>query len=111
MVKIKDWLPVCGLVVALVYGWSLYRFMWILPGWLKFLALDEILSLLSYTFAVSLLDSLIVVAVLTVLAFILPRNWLRDDFVLRGGLSALFLLFLECIWLPKQSLLFSYPFI
>jgi len=92
MVKRKELIPVCGLVVMLVYGWSLYRFLYILPSWLKFLKLSEVFSLLSYTFVVNLIDSILVVASLVVLAFLLPRKWIRDDFILRGGLSGLMIL-------------------
>jgi hypothetical protein len=89
MIKIKDLLPVCGLVATLIYGWSLFRFIWILPSWLKFLTGEEILYILFLSFAFCFVDSLIFIFLLIVFALLVPYKWFRDDFIFRGSLVAL----------------------
>jgi hypothetical protein len=76
----------------LVYGWSIFQFIRELPGWLKFLTLGEISSILAYTFALDFLESLLVLAGLIVISVILPTKWFRDNFIVRAGVSALYLL-------------------
>lgn len=83
-----------GVIVTLIYGWSLYQFFYILPSRMKFLTPLEIGSILAYTLVNDLLESLLILVGLIVIAFILPRKWLMDDFVIRGGLSVLYVLIL-----------------
>jgi hypothetical protein len=88
----KHLLPVYGLIVMLVYGWSLYQFFWNIPGWLKFLTVSEIGAVLAYTLATDLFESILVLFGLIIIAVVLPTKWFRDDFILRGGVSVLYLL-------------------
>ncbi len=92
MIKTKDILPVCGVIVAVIYSWNLYRFVWILPSWLKFLTVGEIFNILSMTLAISFLDTLLVLGLLIIVALIVPFQWFRDDFVFRGCLFGLYVL-------------------
>jgi hypothetical protein len=91
-VNTKDFIPVCGVVVTLVYGWSLYRFLWVLTGWVNYLTAEEITGIFFYSLTVSLVDSSIVLFTLVGLSFLLPPKWLRDHFVFRGSFSALYIL-------------------
>jgi hypothetical protein len=90
----NQFLPVYGLIVMLVYGWSLYQFIWNLPSWLKFLTLGEIGSVLAYTIVTDLAESLLILMGLIIVSVILPKKWFRDDFIVRGGGSVLYLLIL-----------------
>ena len=76
----------------LVYGWSLYQFFWNIPSWLKFLTVGEISSVLAYTLATDLVESILVMFGLVIIAVVLPSKWFRDDFIMRGGISVLYLL-------------------
>jgi len=83
---------VYGVIVTLIYGWSVYRFIWKLPSWLKFLVPGEIVTVAFYTLVNDLGESLLILAVLLGIAFILPGKWLREPFIFRGGLSMLLVL-------------------
>jgi hypothetical protein len=90
----KHLYPVYGVIVTLIYGWSLYQFLWLLPSWLKFLSPGEIGAIAAYALVSDLFESLLILACLLLIAGLLPENWMRGDFVLRGGLSALYILLL-----------------
>jgi len=83
---------VYGLIVMLTYGWSIYRFLWNLPSWVKFLTINEISVILAYTFVTNLIESLLILIGLVIVAAVLPAKWLQDDFIVRGGLSVFYLL-------------------
>lgn len=89
MFKSKDVLSVFGLIVMLIYGWSLYHFFLIVPAWRMFLETGEILVMLSQVLAVSLFDSLLMLLVIAALAFFLPHAWYRNNLVLNGGLTVI----------------------
>lgn len=77
-----------------IYGWSIYQFLWTFPSWLKFLTLGEIGAILAYIIVTNLIDSLLVLASLIFVSIVLPTKWLRDNFIVRGGMSVLYLLIL-----------------
>jgi hypothetical protein len=85
--------PVYGLIVMLVYGWSFYQFIWNLPSWMKFLTVSEIGILLAYTLTMNAIESILILSVPTFISVVLPAKWFHDDFVIRGGLSVLYVLF------------------
>jgi len=90
----KEIYPVYGLLVLLIYGWSLYHFVWHLPSWIKFLTAEEIGVILCYTLATDFVESLLFLIGLLSISFILPADWFRDDFVARSGLITLSILIL-----------------
>ncbi len=71
--------------VLMIYSWTFLSFIWKLPSWLEFLHTGEILSILTYCWAVNLAESLIVLGVLLVLVIVLPKAWFRDQFVARSA--------------------------
>jgi hypothetical protein len=77
--------PVYGLIIILIYGWSAYWFIWNLPSWLSFLTIAEIVVVCAYALVTNFLESLFVLAIVLVLSFCLPAEWLRRDFVFRGA--------------------------
>jgi hypothetical protein len=87
--KLEAIYPVYGVIVTLIYGWSVYRFIWKFPSWLKFLVPGEIVTAAFYTLVSDLFESLLILAVLILFAFVLPGKWMRENFIFRGGLSAL----------------------
>src|SRR5512146_67672 len=90
--RIPRWaqiIPVFGIILLVIYGWSLMWFFWEVPSWLHYLHLDEILVLLAYTFATNFAESLTVLCGPLLLALVLPKKWFRDVFVARGTVLAL----------------------
>lgn len=92
--RINQLYPVYGVIVTLIYGWSLYQFFYILPSRLKFLTYGEIGLLLAYTLVNNLLESFLILALLAMFAIILPGKLLLDEFAFRGSFSALYILIL-----------------
>jgi hypothetical protein len=85
-------ISVYGLIVMLVYGWSMYQFIWNLPSWISFLTVGEIGVILAYTLATDAFESILVLSIPILFSILLPSKWFRDDFVIRGGLSVLYVL-------------------
>ncbi len=86
--RVPSWaqvIPVYGVIVIMVYAWTLLWFFWKVPGWLYYLNVGEILSTLAYEFASNFAESLIVLCVPLLLALVLPRKWFRDVFIARGA--------------------------
>lgn len=75
---------VYGVIVLIVYGWTLYWFAWKLPSWLYFLTLGEMLVALAYSMAVNFIESLIVLFTLLFICALLPPHWLRERFTASG---------------------------
>ncbi len=90
--KQKEIAPVYAVIVLMVYGWTILKFNYHLPGWLYFLNLGEITSVFAYSMVTNLLESLFVLFGVVAIAVILPKKWFSDAFVARGaGLSILIL--------------------
>jgi hypothetical protein len=82
-------IPVFGVIVLVIYTWTLMWFFWEVPSWLYYLRTGEILSLLAYAFATNLAESLAVLCGPLLLALLLPRKWFSDVFVARGAAVSL----------------------
>lgn len=74
-----------GLIVIMLYAWTLLWFFWKVPSWLYFRNAAEILITLAYSLATNLVESLVVLGVLLGLTLALPRAWFHDVFVARGA--------------------------
>jgi hypothetical protein len=81
----KEIVPVYAVIVLMVYGWTILKFNYNLPGWLYFLNLGEIMSILAYSMVTNLLESLVVLAGVIVLGSILPKKIFSDAFIARGA--------------------------
>jgi hypothetical protein len=85
--RIPKWdklLPVYGIIVLMIYGWTLYWFFWRFPSWLYFLTISEILAALSYSLATNLVESLALLGLPILISLILPKRWFFDVFVARA---------------------------
>ncbi len=100
---------VYGVIVAVVYGYSMLNLFWHLPSWLYFLSTGEILTQLAYQLATNLMESLALLLLPIALGFILPQKWFNDSFVASGALlMSFFMGFL--IYLASQfTHVESYP--
>lgn len=80
---------VLGLVVFVVFSWSIVGFLYQLPAILLFMNFGDILGTLSYRLAFALLESLLVVAVLALLSALLPPAALKRGFAHKAFLIIL----------------------
>jgi len=107
--KQKEVLSVYAVIVLLVYGWTILKFNYNLPGWLYFLNIGEILSVFSYSMTTNLLESLLVLFGVIALSFVLPRKWFADAFVARGVLLSVLVLGLMMFVASQFSTKAYYP--
>lgn len=78
--------PVYAVAMTMIYSWSLLRFSWRLPSFLKYSTNGEIGVIFAYLMVVNLLESLVVVFAPVILSVILPQKWFHDRFVTKGVL-------------------------
>jgi hypothetical protein len=76
--------PVYAVIVQIIYIWTILWFFWKLPSLLYYMNIQEILATISYIWATNLLESLVVLCGPLLLSVILPANWFRDLFIVRG---------------------------
>ncbi len=80
---------VFAVIVLMVYSWTIIWFFYKFPSWLYFLNVGEILTVLAYSLATNLAESLTVLCGSVALSLVLPRKWFHDVFVARGGTLAI----------------------
>ena len=78
-------MPVYAIIVLMIYGWTILKFNYNLPGWLYYLNLGEIMSVFAYSMVTNLLASLVVLVGVVVAGFLLPRKLFSDAFIARGA--------------------------
>ncbi|MFT3893761.1 MAG: hypothetical protein QM730_19195 [Anaerolineales bacterium] len=71
---------VFGFLVFAVFTWSIRGFLAELPSFLLYYTLGNIFGVFSYMMAFALLESLLIMGLLLLAAFILPIKWLRQGF-------------------------------
>jgi hypothetical protein len=98
-----------GLIVMLIYGWSLYWYIWVLPSWVQFLTPGEIWGILWYTLAVNFIETLTLISAIVALCIVLPKRWLRDDFLWRASSIVIAPIFFLMILLARNAPLSSLP--
>lgn len=93
-------ISVYSIIAFMVYSWTLMTFFYTLPSWMKYLTTKEILIIFAYAMSVDLLESILVLAGILVLYYLLPKSLLKEDFRIHGtwlaisGLGLLMLYFL-----------------
>jgi len=87
--KLTQVTPVYALIVMLIYGWTIYWFIWRFPSWSYFLSINEILVIGAYSAVVNLFESLIVLCAPLVLALLLPKQWFSERFISAGSLLSM----------------------
>ena len=83
---------VYGVIVLVVYGWTIYWYLWTLPSWLYFLTLGEIIVTFAYAIATNFLESILILFIPVFLSLLLPARFFRDRFVAHGASLSLFVL-------------------
>ena len=94
----SEFYTVLGVVVFVVYGWSIRGFLHEVPSFIQYFKVGQILAIFSYMMGFALLESLLVTLGLGLLSLTLPGRWFRDGFVyksfvtvLLGGIAMLWL--------------------
>jgi hypothetical protein len=75
---------VYGVIVLMVYSWTIIWFFWKFPSWLNYLSIWEIFKEFCFSVATNLFESLAVLAIPVLLAVILPQKWFRKEFTARA---------------------------
>lgn len=75
--------------VFITHIWSIYNVLQEVPAWILYMNIWELLGGIAYTQLFALVDSLLLLAGVVALGFILPRRWFLDRFVAQGSLAAL----------------------
>lgn len=80
----QDLLLVFGGVAFVVHLWALFNLFYILPGWILRLDLGELTGSVAYVLVFSLLESLLVWALLALATIVLPQRWLGQQAIAPG---------------------------
>ena len=96
-----------GVVVLIIYSWTLVWFFWKFPSWINYLSIWEIVKAFCISVSTNLFESLVVGALPVLLAVILPQAWFRKQFVPRavvlvaGGLG--YMMYLATFFQGKED--------
>lgn len=82
-------LQVYAVIAVMLSGWTMTAFLWKLSAWMLLLNLGEIATIFSYAMAANFLESLLILSLLLAACALLPAQFLRDDFVVRGSILAM----------------------
>lgn len=80
---------VFAVISIMVYTWTAMWFLWKLSGWLFYLQIGEIFTILNYTVTINFFESLVVLLALIVLCIVLPKKWFLEKFTSRGTALAI----------------------
>ena len=83
--KLEQIVPVYAVTVMMVYGWTIYRYIWELPSWLYFLSLTDVVRIYAYALSVNFFESLVVMLLPLLICIVLPGKWFRELFIARGA--------------------------
>jgi hypothetical protein len=85
-------IPVYAVTVMMIYGWTIYRYIWEIPSWLYFLSLADVFRIYAYALSVNFMESLVLLTLPLVICLILPRKWFYESFIARGSTLVILLL-------------------
>lgn len=72
--------PVLSTVVVIVFSWTIYRLLYQMPGWLFYLTIPDILSLIAYTLGFALLESLVLTGLVAACNLFWPVAWIKKHY-------------------------------
>ena len=78
-----------------IHLWSIFNVLREVPAWIISMNLWEMAGVIAYTQAFALLETLLIVSIFVVVAFVLPGKWFRDDLVV----TSTAIMFVLTIWL------------
>jgi hypothetical protein len=86
----EDSLLVFGGCVFIIHIWAVINLLDVLPSWTLRLDWFDLLGVVSYPMAFALFESLVVWALLILIAVVLPQPFLRKDFLSQGMAIVIF---------------------
>ena len=114
----SEFYAVLGVVVFVVFGWSMRGFLHEVPSFILYFKIGQILAVFSYMMGFALLESLLVTFGLGLLSLILPARWFKNGFVYKsfitvvlGGIAMLWLENTVMSWnnkFPPMELLLTF---
>lgn len=75
--------------VFITHVWSIFNVLREVPAWVLYLNAGELIGGIAYTQVFALIDSLLLIAGILVVGFLLPRRYFADRFAAQGILVAL----------------------
>jgi hypothetical protein len=89
----KDIIGVYAVIVFLLYSWMLVTSFYMLPSWVFYLTIGQILSVYAYSFSINLFESILILAGVLMLEFTIFLGFRSNqEFQSRSILLVLFLL-------------------
>ena len=85
--------PVFAACVVPIFSWSIVWFFQKMPGWLPYLSIAKVLSILAYVQAFAFFESGLLLFLLVLVAAILPARFFRGMFTAQGSMIAFALSF------------------
>jgi len=85
----QDVAYVFGGVVFIVYVWAVRGFLYQFSSLRLYHNLGDILAVFCYLMAFALLESLLITGILLLIGFLLPRQWFKEGFAVKGFLAVL----------------------
>ena len=79
-------LSVFNVVLFVVFGWSVRGFLFVLPSFLLYFQLGDIIAILFYMLGFALIESLVLTGGLVMGSMLLPANWFKIGFSYKGFL-------------------------
>ena len=79
-------LSVFNVVLFVVFGWSVRGFLFVLPSFLLYFQLGDIIAILLYMLGFALIESLVLTGGLVIGSMLLPANWFKIGFSYKGFL-------------------------
>ena len=80
---------VLGVVVFVVFGWSVRGFLHEVPSFIHYFKIGQILAIFAYMMGFALLESLLVTLGLGLLSLSLPASWFKNGFVYKSFLTVM----------------------
>lgn len=84
--SLKQLAPVYSVVVVIVYGYSIVKFLWRVPSLINYSTVGQVGVTFSYMLVFNLIESLLIISIPVALSVILPRKWFFEHFVAKGVL-------------------------
>jgi hypothetical protein len=79
-------LSVFNVVLFVVFGWSVRGFLFVLPSFLLYFQLGDIIAILFYMLGFALMESLLLTGGLLIGSMLLPAKWFKIGFGYKGFL-------------------------
>jgi len=97
---------VLGVVVFVVYGWSMRGFFYEVPSFILYFKVGQILAIFSYMMGFALLESLLATLGLGLLSLLLPVSWFKNGFVYKSFITVL-VGAIALLWLENNIMAFN----